>query len=556
MSRVTRGLVRAGAVIAVALLLVGCIRIPGAGDVATVAIAVDDDRDQLLPVPEGPVAGATPREIVIGFLRAGRGPQNGYAVASQYLTSDFASAWRPATGVVVSSTSINPVDREDGSLVVSLEVEGELDSGGRYADGAPRSTRDLAFELALEQGEWRISAAPDGTVLTPSFFDRLFEPVELYFYSPDFRFLVPERRWFLDTRSIANRIVDELLRADSTLLEANVLLTAFPSGTSRLESVQIDAGRASVTLSSELLAENRAAQWRILQQLAASVSSLSDVHSVSIVSGGLPVDISESGGTPERALEVDPIPIGMRDGVFGSLGVDEVRAIDGIGTRVDGIDALEASIARSRSAVAVLTAEGVVRVGPQGVTLVDAGTDRIAPSIDPWGYVWSAPRDHLEDLVAISPGGIPVSVGLGITGRVVAVEVARDGTRVLLALATGDGPRVVVAGIIRGADDAPVGLVESTLVATGPGDLLDATWVDGTTIALLTRSGTSTAVTLASLGGRVSSLGTVPGGVQIVGGNRTEGIRVRDADGAVYRPSGDSNWLDTGLRASFLATQQ
>ena len=108
----------------------------------------------------------------------------------------------------------------------------------------------------------------------------------------------------------------------------------------------------------------------------------------------------------------------------------------------------------------------------------------------------------------------------------------------------------------RDASGAPIAIVESTLVSIGAGELLDVSWVDGTTIALLLRSGQSTTVSTATLGGRLESLGALENGEQIVGGNGVEGIRVLDSDGVVHRPSGDSSWLDTGLRASFLATQQ
>ena len=133
---------------------------------------------------------------------------------------------------------------------------------------------------------------------------------------------------------------------------------------------------------------------------------------------------------------------------------------------------------------------------------------------------------------------------------------SRDGTRVVFAVATDDGSRLVVAGIVRDASGAPIAIVESTLVSIGAGELLDVSWVDGTTIALLLRSGQSTTVSTATLGGRLESLGALENGEQIVGGNGVEGMRVLDSDGVVHRPSGDSSWLDTGLRASFLATQQ
>ena len=546
---------RALAALAVVGVLTGCVRIPDSGGVSTVAIPDEGDTEALLPVPEGPTVGATPREILIGFLRAGRGPQNSYAVATEYLTDAFAAEWRPNAGVLVSTSAVVPTETETG-LQVSLEVTAEVDSSGHYDLAGAGSSRQLSFEFTQEDGEWRISAAPDGTGLSPTFFELLFEPVELYYFSPDFEFLVPELRWFLVSRTISNRIVDELIAGQSPLLESGVLITAVPNGLERLESVDIESGTATVTLSSDILAVSSATQWRILQQLTASLGSLSDVHSAAVISGGFPADISEVGGTADRFLQVDPIPVGMLAGEFGSIGESEVRPLDEIGTAIDALGATAASVSRDRSTVAVLTAEGVSRVTADGVELAAAGTDLIAPTIDPWGYIWTGPEDQLEQLFAVSPDGTPLSIGIGIEGRVIDVSVSRDGTRVVFAVATDDGSRLVVAGIVRDASGAPIAIVESTLVSIGAGELLDVSWVDGTTIALLLRSGQSTTVSTATLGGRLESLGALENGEQIVGGNGVEGIRVLDSDGVVHRPSGDSSWLDTGLRASFLATQQ
>ena len=87
---------------------------------------------------------------------------------------------------------------------------------------------------------------------------------------------------------------------------------------------------------------------------------------------------------------------------------------------------------------------------------------------------------------------------------------------------------------------------------------LDAAWVDENTVALLadTEGDGSAEVTLYTLGGPSVSAGRVTSGVAIVGGNLREGLRVLASTGEVLRPSGAGGWVDTGLTASFLGTQQ
>jgi len=79
-----------------------------------------------------------------------------------------------------------------------------------------------------------------------------------------------------------------------------------------------------------------------------------------------------------------------------------------------------------------------------------------------------------------------------------------------------------------------------------------STW----TVAALTQSGDSAEVTTYDLGGLKQTLGSVAGGRSIVGGNGAAGIRVLSSSGDVYGPSGSFGWQDTGLNASFLASQQ
>ena len=85
---------------------------------------------------------------------------------------------------------------------------------------------------------------------------------------------------------------------------------------------------------------------------------------------------------------------------------------------------------------------------------------------------------------------------------------------------------------------------------------IDATWVDEVRVASVATTEDGTLVELHEIGGRTRSLGLPPSAVQIVGGNSgVEGIRVLGEGGAIFEPRG-SGWQSTGVRASFLATQQ
>jgi hypothetical protein len=138
---------------------------------------------------------------------------------------------------------------------------------------------------------------------------------------------------------------------------------------------------------------------------------------------------------------------------------------------------------------------------------------------------------------------------------VVAIELARDGSRLLVALSTPTGPRLFVAGVQRDADLAPVAL-GALFDLPVDGAIVDVAWLDEVQVAVLRSTESGTTVDVLPLGGPTRRLGPVDDGVAIVGGNFEAGLRVLAATGEVLRPSGAGGWVDTGLVASFLGTQQ
>lgn len=555
-----RALVVAVALVAVALS--GCVNIPTGGSVTTAEVA-NEEAPNDVSLPDSPTTDASPQEIIEGFLRAGRGPQNGYAVALEYLTPDFAARWLPTERVLVSSSSGTPALADDGSYTVSLSVTAEIDAQGHYTTNQPVASATLAFTLEQDDDEqWRISSAPDGTVLNPSRLSSIFEPYSLYYYDPGFRFLVPDVRWFVSTRTVGSRIVNALLGDPPAWLGSGAVVSVFPPGTELTGQVTTVSGRATVPLS-EVSSESDATQRRMLEQLTASLAGLGNVREVTITTGDFPLNVP-GGGTPAViAPQVGTEPIGVLDGEFGAIGSDGVQRLDGLGDAVDAAAPRGGSLARARDSAAVLAADGSVVLFPAGgdPVLLDSRPGLIAPSIDAWGFTWTVPATEPTVALAIAPtaaGGPFIDLGLPSGSSVVSLDVARDGARVMVAANTPSGPRLYVAAILRDANGTPSGLGPQQVLAAGTAPLIDAAWVDGSqvvTLSTLDAASALTAVDAYVIGGLHVFLGSLTDGRTIVGGNTTSGIRVLDGAGAIRRPSG-SSWTDTGLRASFLATQQ
>jgi len=188
--------------------------------------------------------------------------------------------------------------------------------------------------------------------------------------------------------------------------------------------------------------------------------------------------------------------------------------------------------------------------------VLDARPGLAVPSLDAHGFTWSVPRDSPGALRAVEPDGTAHEIpGLPSSGTVVSIDVSRDAARLLVALDTPDGPRLLVAGIQRDGQLVPTGLQTPLELPVGNAPVVDAAWVDGVTVAALVTGSISTVETFV-IGGQHLGMGALDDGVAIVGGNGVDGIRVLDERGDVLRPGGGTSWQDTGLDADFLITQQ
>jgi len=535
------------------LVLSGCVGIPTSGQVETgPTISVQPD-SPLVYLPSDPTPGAEPEEILRDFLRAMQGPQGDYVVARKFLTPALASAWKPNESTIITqgaaSTAPGPAENTLNYTITSSAL---VDADWRYVE-TPLASTTLEFAFTKENGEWRISAAPNGIILSESSFADVFTERALYFFDPSYAYLIPDVRWFPSRATIGLRIASALASGPTPWLASGVL-TAFPESTS-VVSVTVRSGVATVELGEAALDTTPEERARMRQQLAATL----DVSTVVMTVEGLELVIPDTSVGPTRNPRVDPAVLLGLDGRFGFDTNGEIAGIPDLSDKVAGAGATAATLSADHESAAFLAPEGiyVARTTEADPLLLDSRSGLVAPALDPFRYVWSAPASSAATLVAYEYNGTPheLQSGLPADAAIVSIDVSRDGTRLLISLLTSSGPRLYAMSITRDQRLTPTGFGEPQLLASPAGVPLDSTWVDDRRVASLIKGDSGAFVTLIEIGGKSSEIGEVPAGVSIAGGNGREGLRVLDSTGSVWRMQG-SNWVETGIVASFLGTKQ
>src|SRR6185312_14470912 len=113
--------------------LAACVGIPSSGPVnAGISVKAAGVDDGAILIPEGPVSGAKPAQILQGFIAAFAGSQNNYAVARQFLGGDFKSEWDPRKSVLVRTGGTRIESSGDERMSYTINTVADVDSAGSY----------------------------------------------------------------------------------------------------------------------------------------------------------------------------------------------------------------------------------------------------------------------------------------------------------------------------------------------------------------------------------------------------------------------------------------
>ncbi|MEY3561434.1 MAG: hypothetical protein RL068_586 [Actinomycetota bacterium] len=472
------------------LILTGCAALPTEIDIKSGPELIAQDAVELsYYTPTGPLQGATAQEIVSGFLAAGTGPQNDYAVARQYLTAEFAQRWNPESGVLIRSGA--PVFKSAGNnlQVVELSVGATVDEQGRYEDVIVGTKTSLRFQLIEQDGEWRIGSAPNLTVVTPPVFAVVFNAFPVYFLDTNQSQLVPDLRWFPTRASTGTKLVNALLAGPSEWLVPGVS-TAIPEGTKlTIDAVSVESGVALVDFDASALKADPIQRRLFLSQLRSTLLQLSGVSDVAVSVNGSAQDI-----VPSQLQTKTPGGLVFFSDVDG---VHRVNATDGaaLGGTAQFISAnaiKDFAVYGAGESVAFVAESGVYVLETNGLGFktqkVSDTTEIASLFFDNEGFLWIIPSKKEDSIQVNSVVGETRELTDELSGERIAAKISPEGVRLATLTGTEQSRNILVSTVVRDGQGWPIRLTQGFEIRPVLGDAIAITWQQNSTLRALERT--------------------------------------------------------------------
>ena len=533
------------------VLLSGCARIPTSGPVGKSSESSAGNVSAPVFLPAAPQPGASPETIIDYFYRAGSGYEDDYAVARQYLTQASAVSWKPdKRALVYREARVVPTGTEN-VFNYELDVSYSVNADGIATQSPPGTVERIPVTVTQVDGEWRISAIPDGTAIAEETFKVIYGAYPIYFYDPTFTYAVPDVRWFLKNKTV-KAMTSALLAGPAPYLRGAVA-SAFPSGIKLArESVPVVSGAAQVDLTAKELTETSAEdRLRMQMQLTLTFRSQPDVVNVELRANQDLVRVEDNGSVLPPVLD-KTVPSRQ----IAISGNELVRYENNRVSPLPDMQPVSALNPRYPAESPVSQTAAFLNEGRTTLYSISPGQPARAlttrstlsrPSINLNDWVWTAGpgATGATEVVAFHPAGVAEgaavpSVTLApawLAGRTVKeLRISRDGVRALVISEQNGKSKVQIAGVIRAGDGTPRELTAPiTLVASSDPD--QGVWVNGTTVAVMKgAAGTNVTPELLSLtSGQPQQLAPWPGLVAISAGNGADDLYVQSGEGIFQR---------------------
>ncbi len=524
-----------------------CAQLPKGGEIKTGPnVESGLETDYLYYSPSSPAEGATQEEILLGFMNAGTGPQNDYAVARTYLAKEFNADWKPNSEVLVQDGKPTITLSDNDSATVVVPISATINERGQYQAAPAGTTRSIQITFTKEGGNWRINNAPNLTMVIRPVFDVVFKAYAVYFFDNQQKHLVPDVRWFPSRASTSTRLVNALLGGPSEWLQPAVR-TSIPSGTRlTLSSVTVADGVASVDLSSRALRASAINRKLMQVQIRETLLQLSSVYSVQVtIERG--VLESANWGYSTSQIQIST-PVALLSDELVHLGVSQTSPLDMGKEFVDKVDATTFGLNVDEKLLALGSPTGVyltyLNRPSEAPQLLTSGSEYLAPIVDVDGYTWVVPKDGKRPLMVFDSQGRRISFLSGwLAGsQRLSLSISSEGSRLLVVSGTSAKSKVQVAAIVRNENGDPMSL-GTAFEPIATSNAYSATWLDNIRIGLLESQASQYMQPMVTMiGGDSRSLPTFTSGSTIVGSGQASLIYILDSYGVMYQFRG-SSWV-------------
>lgn len=563
------------AVSIVLVVLSSCAGLPRRGGVTVVERSTAPLGGVVLDA-KGPTVGASPEELIQGFLRASSvGVSDNFRVARQFLTPEAAARWNPSGGVNIfsDSESVQFSQTTQGAVLASVPALGRVDSTGHYTAAETGATLSREFSLMVnEDGEWRIAALDDSVMMAQTVFSSLYVRSPLYFLNSEQTAFVPDVRWFPRARALS-LMAASLITGPSAWL-AKTAHTAYMSGLDQIETnVTVEDTTAIVDLpvGVEGLSPDKLAFLEA--QFTKTLVGSGLVQRVQLTVQGASVSSGEVLNLPAYPYTTAPLVAIVQGNVlsinngqssvlrladeynpknFARIAIDSTQpatrlvGLNDAGTKLSVLPlgggeemtlyASSAQPAAGAAASGSAQASGSVRASRSALA---------APSIDEMGWVWSADSAAPGKLLAINAEtGEKVQLPAPdiAHGGVLQVAVSREGSRVVVLLAGDSTSHIAVFGVQRDPMGAPTGLGDPLWLGQDFTDVHDVSWMSDAKVLLLGTVGDGGVEGLYSLdiGGLREPVAGVSKAKSVTTGRGLDSAVVLTEDGTVQKFSGAS----------------
>ena len=463
-------------------------------------------------IPPGPQPGATPEEVVAGFLTAQSSPDDDHAVARRFLAPGV--VWDDERGAVVHRSRLFVADADDDPLTfdVRFDTTARIEGGGGFRLDETPTTASFTVRQQPD-GEYRLTAVPQGLLLAAQDRERSFVPRDVWFLalaadgSPVDR-LVPDRVFLPVDADPAEALVASLLRGPTLGIKAAVR-SAVPPDTALAAPLSTSDGVLTVDLTAQAGDLDAVGRRRLAAQLVWTL--LPDVTGVRLLVEGEPLD-DRGVLTLEDAEQYDPAG-SVEDAAVLYVRDRQVRVLEGTlpaseATTAGGVAVDEVAVSPSSGALGLLTTSSSgpdeVRTGPAAGPFGPAVLSRGVLGSLTWGPgdqgLWALDLGA-QPAICLLPvgGGVPRADPCDVpyerpadAGLLTSLRISRDGARAALVFGSGEARRLYVGRVEPAGDRLRIAALAP--VAPSLADVTDVAWSSGTTLAVLASSGASQVV--------------------------------------------------------------